>query len=168
MSSRLRNLWSPWRSEYLERNHSDASLGDCPFCPKDELSDGDSLIVHRGERCLVVMNLYPYNAGHVMVMPTRHVADLTELEDDESRELHELIVESIAALRDSFEPEGFNVGLNLGAAAGAGIQAHLHWHVVPRWAGDTNFMPTLAETKVVSQRLEETRGRLADAFRSQS
>jgi len=128
-----------------------------------ELGD-DSLVVHRGETALVLLNKFPYSSGHLMVAPLRHVAALEELTEPEVLELHRLTGESLAALRDAYRPDAFNVGWNLGEVAGGSISAHLHEHVVPRWAGDTNFMPVLADIKVVPEHLLATRERLTAAW----
>jgi ATP adenylyltransferase len=131
----------------------------CIFCSPEE-----RLVVFRGERALVVLNRFPYSSGHVLVAPVRHVGELEALEDAEALEVHRLATASIAALRSEYAPEGFNLGWNLGRVAGAGIVDHLHLHVVPRWGGDTSFMPILADVKVVPEHLDETRRRLAEAW----
>ena len=151
----MERLWAPWRLTYLEGPKDDD--GACVFCTKPELSDEDALIVHRGEHCYVVLNLYPYTNGHLMVLPYRHVATPGELDGAERTELWELLDHSLGALSAALSAQGHNVGLNLGAAAGAGIADHLHLHVVPRWRGDVNFMPALADVRVMPQLLEETR-----------
>ncbi len=155
-------LWAPWRLEYVARAGEAAS---CVFC--DEAEDtlgGDSLVVVRGETAFVVLNKFPYASGHLMIAPRRHVAELAQLTAVEAAEIHVLTVRAIAALRGVYEPEGFNVGWNLGAAAGGSISAHLHEHVVPRWSGDTNFMPVLADVKVLPEHIATTRERLARAL----
>ncbi|GAA4635510.1 HIT domain-containing protein [Actinoallomurus vinaceus] len=136
----------------------------CPFCEIPKMSDEDGLIVRRGESVFAVLNLYPYNSGHLMVCPYRHVADYTELDEAETAELSRLTQCAITALRKASGAHGFNVGMNLGTVAGAGIAAHLHQHVVPRWGGDTNFMPVIGQTKVLPQLLRETRQIIADAW----
>ena len=153
-------LWSPHRMAYITR----AESGDCPFCEIPGLSDEDGLVVARGGTAYAVLNLYPYNPGHLMLVPYRHVADLTELTYTEAVEITALTRKAIEALRSVSRPQGFNVGLNLGAPAGAGIAAHLHQHVVPRWGGDTNFMPVVGQTRVLPQLLTETRALLATAW----
>jgi ATP adenylyltransferase len=150
-----RPLWAPWRIEYITGPKGD----QCIFCDPDPAH-----LVERGERCVTILNAYPYAPGHVMVAPLRHVGELDELEDPELLELMQRAKRAIAAQRKAMNPEGFNVGLNLGTVAGAGIADHLHLHVVPRWEGDTNFMPMLAETRVISQALEETRNVLVEAL----
>ena len=149
-------LWAPWRLEYIE--HADETPG-CFLCdPEPEL------LVHMGERAFVVLNKYPYASAHVMVAPRRHVGDYRELDDDEGLEVHTLTRRALAALATAFGPQGFNVGWNLGRAAGAAIEEHVHQHVVPRWAGDTSFMPVLADTRVIPQALVETAERLRAAW----
>jgi ATP adenylyltransferase len=128
--------------------------------------DAANLIIYRGQRAFIVMNRFPYNNGHVMVAPTRHVATLEKLSAEEGAELFGLVQKSLAVLRRGLKPQGFNVGANLGRVAGAGVAGHVHIHIVPRWLGDVNFMPLLAETKVISEHLSETYDRLRRQFRS--
>jgi ATP adenylyltransferase len=138
----------------------------CVFCTKPEADDDrEQLILHRGRHCFVVMNLFPYNNGHLMVVPYRHTADLTSLTPEEQAELMSLTQLSLRALQEAFRPDGFNLGMNLGHVAGAGIAEHLHQHLVPRWNGDTNFMPVIAETKVLPDALYGGYDKLLDAFR---
>jgi ATP adenylyltransferase len=151
-----RQLWAPWRLEYVE--HADEP-GGCIFCEPDA-----RFVVTRGERALVVLNKFPYSSGHVMVAPVRHVGDLTEVDDAEALEVHRLATQALAALRATYGPDGFNLGWNLGRVAGAGIVDHVHLHVVPRWSGDTNFMPVLGDVKVLPEHIDETRRRLAAAW----
>lgn len=160
-------LWTPHRMAYIkgENKPSGSGPGDgCPFCEIPAMSDEDSLVVARGSAVFAVLNLYPYNSGHLMVCPYRHVADYADLEDAETAELADFTKRSLQALRKASGAQGFNVGMNLGQVAGAGIAAHLHQHVVPRWGGDTNFMPVVGHTKVLPQLLRETRDLLADAW----
>jgi ATP adenylyltransferase len=157
----VQQLWAPWRLEYVS---GDRPQG-CVLCAKaDDETDEKALIVHRGDSCYVVLNLYPYNNGHLMVVPYRHVATLTELNQDERHESLDLIERATVVLGSTMGCEGFNVGLNLGSAAGAGIEQHLHWHVVPRWGGDTNFMPVIADVKVMPQHLATTWTLVRDEF----
>ena len=158
----MRQLWAPWRLAYVQE--AGAAQG-CVFCQEaaGELDDA-SLVVHRGERTVVLLNKFPYSSGHLMVAPVRHVPGLGDLEPDEAAEIHVLTVQAIAALSAVYAPDGFNVGWNLGAVAGGSISAHLHQHVVPRWAGDTNFMPVLADVKVLPEHLESTRHNLIEAW----
>jgi ATP adenylyltransferase len=145
-------LWAPWRLEYIEQ--ADERSG-CIFCDADE-----ELLVARGEHALVVLNRFPYASGHLMVAPLRHVGDFGELSGDEALEIHRLASLGIGALAEEYGPQGYNLGWNLGRVAGAGIVDHVHMHVVPRWLGDTNFMPVLADVKVLPEALAETRRRL--------
>jgi ATP adenylyltransferase len=136
----------------------------CPFCQAPGLPDGESLVVARGALIFTVLNLYPYNGGHVMVVPYRHVADYTDLTGPETAELADHTKRAMRALREASSAQGFNVGMNLGGVAGAGIAGHLHQHVVPRWGGDTNFMPVVARTKVLPELLADTRKVIAAAW----
>jgi ATP adenylyltransferase len=153
-----RPLWAPWRIEYITGPKSD----QCIFCEPDPAH-----LIERGERCVTLLNAYPYAPGHVMVAPIRHVGELDELDDAELLELMQLAQRVTAAQRAAMSPDGFNVGVNLGKVAGAGIADHLHLHVVPRWEGDTNFMPLLGDTRVIPQALEETRKVLREALAPQ-
>jgi ATP adenylyltransferase len=136
----------------------------CPFCRAPKLPDEEGLIVARGSLVYAVLNLYPYNSGHVLVCPYRHVPDYTDLTDQEAAEFAAFTQRCIVALRAASSPHGFNIGMNLGTVAGAGIAAHLHQHIVPRWGGDTNFMPVVARTRVLPQLLSDTRKLLSDAW----
>lgn len=158
-------LWTPHRMAYIDAGSrgARAELG-CPFCHIPALSDTDGLIVARGQSCFTVLNLYPYNPGHLMVVPYRHVAAYEDLATAETTELATQTRAAILALRRASAPHGFNVGMNLGAVAGAGIAEHLHQHVVPRWGGDTNFMPVVGHTRVLPQLLADTRARVAAAW----
>lgn len=155
-------LWAPWRLEYI--GEAGAQTG-CVFCAEvaGELG-ADSLLVARGEHAFVLLNKFPYSSGHLMVASLRHVGELRELAPDEAREIHELTTHAIDALRAVYAPDAFNVGWNLGQVAGGSISGHLHEHVVPRWAGDTNFMPVLADIKVVPEHLLATRDRLREVW----
>ena len=160
-------LWTPHRMAYIKGENKPSSPGEgeeCPFDRAPKLSDEDGLIVARGTLVYAVLNLYPYNAGHVLVVPYRHVADYTELTLDETAEFAEFTKRAVRALRQASGAQGFNIGINLGSAAGAGIAAHLHQHVVPRWGGDTNFMPVTGRTRVLPQLLADTRKLLAEAW----
>jgi ATP adenylyltransferase len=156
-------LWAPWRLEYVQ--HADEAPG-CVFCAEaaGELPEADSLLLVRGESALAILNKFPYSSGHLLVAPVRHAGSLGELTDDEVLELHRLAVAGVDALGAVYGPGGFNLGWNLGRAAGAGIDDHVHLHVVPRWFGDTNFMPVLADVKVLPEHLLQTRGRLREAW----
>lgn len=154
----METIWAPWRVGYIlgeDEAAKPAKSSGCIFCDKPQAEDDKShLIVARAPRCFVIMNLYPYNNGHLMVVPYRHVAQLEELNDQEAGELMLVARRTAVVLRNQLNCEGLNIGMNVGAVAGAGIDAHLHLHLVPRWAGDTNFMPVLADTKVIPQALE--------------
>ena len=167
MSDAFERLWTPHRMAYIqgEGKPHDGEAGDgCPFCRAPSGSDEDGLIVGRGAAVYAVLNLYPYNAGHLLLCPYRHVADWTELTADERAELGEVQAQAMRALRAVAAPHGFNIGLNQGPVAGAGIAAHLHQHLVPRWGGDSNFMPIVAQTRVLPQLLAQTRALLAEAW----
>jgi ATP adenylyltransferase len=156
-----RQLWAPWRLEYVQA--ADEQPG-CVFCDAVAGDADERLVVHRGERAFALLNRFPYSSGHLMIAPVRHVGEFESLAPEEAVEIHALAAEALAALRATYDPEGFNLGWNLGRVAGAGIVDHVHQHVVPRWAGDTNFMPVLADVKVVPEHLDETRRRLAAAW----
>ena len=153
-------LYTPHRMAYIKGEGKDG----CPFCDIPAMGDEEGLVVARGAVCFVVLNLYPYNSGHLMVCPYRHVADYTELDPAETTELAEHTKLAMTTLRAVSGAQGFNIGMNMGGVAGAGIAAHLHQHVVPRWGGDTNFMPVVAGVKVLPQLLGETRQMLAAAW----
>jgi ATP adenylyltransferase len=160
-------LWTPHRLAYIqgEGKPEHAEAGEqCPFCRVPSLSDEDALIVARGELAYAVLNLYPYNSGHLMAVPYRHVADYTDLSDAEAAEIAALTQTAMRVIRVVSAPHGFNIGMNQGVVAGAGIAAHLHQHIVPRWGGDTNFIPIVAHTRVLPQLLSETRKLLADQW----
>jgi ATP adenylyltransferase len=162
----FQRLWMPHRLAYIkgEGKPADASAVECPFCAIPKLSDADGLIVARGTEVYAVLNLYPYNSGHLMVVPYRHVADYTDLTGPETNELADFTKRAMIALREASQAQGFNIGMNMGGVAGAGIAAHLHQHVVPRWGGDANFMPVVGRTKVLPQLLGDTRVVLAGAW----
>jgi ATP adenylyltransferase len=162
----LQRLWTPHRMAYIKgQDKPDGSeASGCPFCRLPSLEDVDALIVARGVLVYGVLNLYPYNPGHLMVVPYRHVADYTSLTSKETVELAEFTQKAMTVTRSVSAPHGFNVGMNQGVIAGAGIAAHLHQHVVPRWGGDSNFMPVIGHTKVLPQLLSETRALLAKAW----
>ncbi len=154
-------MWAPWRMEYILSTKSKG----CIFCDKPrQKNDRENLILFRGERCFVIMNFYPYNNGHLMVVPYCHVSNLEDLTSEEHAELMALLAKSNRVLKSAVNPDGFNIGMNLGKVAGAGIDDHLHFHIVPRWNGDTNFMPVLGHTKVLAQALFETWDSLQPLF----
>ena len=159
-------LWAPHRLEYLrgENRPLDSNDIECPFCAIPEKSDEEGLIVYRGKKAYVVMNLYPYNPGHLLICAFRHVADLTDLNDEERTEISSLTAHAMKTIRKVSAPEGFNLGMNQGAISGAGVAAHIHQHVVPRWSGDANFMPIIGKTQVMPQLLQLTRDELSSAW----
>jgi ATP adenylyltransferase len=160
-------LWTPHRLAYIQGGPGSGKPPhdeECPFCRAPKLSDEDGLIVARGQLVYAVLNLYPYNSGHLMTVPYRHVPDYTDLTADEVAELGRFTQIAMTTMRSAAGPHGFNIGLNQGVVAGAGIAAHLHQHVVPRWGGDTNFIPIVAHTRVLPQLLSDTRQLLADAW----
>ncbi len=157
----MKQLWAPWRLEYIE--HADEQ-GDCVFCDAVAGDDEQRLVVHRGAQAFALLNKFPYASGHLMIASYRHVGELSDLTDGEVIEVHRLAERGLAALAEVYSPQGYNLGWNLGRIAGAGIVDHVHLHVVPRWAGDTNFMPVLADVKVLPEHLHETRRRLAAAW----
>jgi ATP adenylyltransferase len=159
--TRMERVWAPWRMAYLEMSQPEG----CLFCNKPkETDDAAALILHRGEHAFIMLNAFPYNNGHLMIAPYRHTADMESLSTEESREIMELCQFCLSLLRQAYRPDGYNVGMNLGRTAGAGIADHLHLHVVPRWNGDTNFMPVIGETKVLSEALQNTYARLHGAM----
>jgi ATP adenylyltransferase len=159
-------LWAPHRLDYLlgENRPLEGNGIECPFCRIPTLSNEESLIVHRGETAYVVMNLYPYNPGHLLICAYRHVADLTDLTDAERDEISALTAHAMKTVRKVSAPAGFNLGMNQGAISGAGVADHIHQHLVPRWSGDANFMPIIGRTKVIPQLLSLTRDEIAAAW----
>lgn len=153
-------LWAPWRMAYIQGEKAD----ECIFCAAAAGADADGLVLRRAERCFALLNAFPYTSGHLMVAPHRHVPSIEDLDDRESLDLMRLTREALAALRAAYSPDGFNIGVNLGEVAGAGIAAHLHLHVVPRWAADANFMAVTAETRVLPEALPDTWARLRGAW----
>jgi ATP adenylyltransferase len=157
-------IWAPWRLAYVKDATKDVEQG-CIFCSKPgEGDDAANLIAHRGERCFVILNRFPYTNGHLMVAPYEHVAALEDVDADTIAEMMALAQQSIRALDDVYAPQGFNVGFNQGRVAGAGVEHHIHMHVVPRWGGDTNFMPVLGDTRVLPQSLEDSYAALRGRF----
>lgn len=159
----MEHLWAPWRMAYIDP--SGAKEQGCIFCVKpEEDRDEENLILNRGARCFVLMNLFPYNNGHLMIAPYAHVPDIERLDAETLTEMMLTAQKSLAALRAAMRPDGFNMGINQGTVAGAGIADHVHFHVVPRWNGDTNFMPVLADTKVMPDYLQNTYRQLKPHF----
>jgi len=158
---RLAILWAPWRMKYIESPKRDT----CIFCVgENEEKDRENLILYRGSKSFIIMNRYPYNTGHVMIAPYKHIGDLTLLTDEELLDLMRNVNLSIKILKEALKPEGFNIGINIGKVAGAGIEDHVHIHVVPRWLGDTNFMPVISQIKVMPELLETTYNKLREAL----
>jgi ATP adenylyltransferase len=157
----MERLWAPWRVAYIDA----AAPGGCIFCDKPaEAHDDRHWILHRGETAFILLNAFPYNNGHLMIAPFRHTADLGLLRPEEGAELFALTQLCVTLLRSAYHPDGFNIGMNLGKVAGAGVADHLHMHVVPRWNGDTNFMPVLADTRVLPDSLDNTLRKLREAL----
>ncbi len=157
----MRQIWAPWRIEYIQMEKPEG----CILCEKPrQNSDATNYILYRGDKNFVIMNSYPYNSGHLMIVPYRHIANLEELTNEELHEHIEIVSRSVKVLRQVFNPDGFNIGMNVGRIAGAGIDKHIHTHIVPRWEGDTNFMPVLSDTKVINEALAETYRKLQGKF----
>jgi ATP adenylyltransferase len=152
----VERLWAPWRMEYIGSAREGKDEG-CLFCEKPkEGDDEEALILARTELSFAMLNRFPYNSGHLMIAPFRHVGEVEEIKDDESLDMQQLLQRCIGALKEAMQPDGFNIGMNIGVVAGAGIPDHLHWHVVPRWTGDTNFMPVVGATKILPQELADS------------
>lgn len=162
----MEKLWSPWRSKYIESFKSDEDKTKCIFCQMLTLDpkENDNLLVDMGEHTFTVLNLYPYNNGHLMIVPKRHTNDFSGLSGEELKECFEKLQLAEKALRRVLNPHGFNIGANIGRVAGAGIEDHIHFHIVPRWNGDSNFMPVIGDVKVISQDLAETKSKLLQAY----
>jgi len=157
-------LWAPWRMKYIKEGIDKPASG-CIFCSKPaESDDRGNLILYRGQKAFVMENAFPYNNGHLMVIPYRHTSSIDDIDADAAAEVWSLLAKSRRALSKAFNPDGFNIGINLGRAAGAGIDQHLHIHIVPRWSGDVNYMSVIAETKVISQSLQEAYDALKEFF----
>jgi ATP adenylyltransferase len=164
----MEKLWSPWRSKYIDSFKSEEKKSECIFCEAGgkDVDDLENLVVRKNKLTFTLLNLYPYNNGHLMIVPYRHIAELAELSDEEITELMNELKSAQRALGETLKPQGFNIGANLGRSSGAGIADHLHFHIVPRWNGDTNFMPVLGEVKVISQDLKETKIKLIEAYKN--
>ncbi len=162
----MEKLWSPWRSQYIESFKDKTDSEGCIFCNAvdQKVADQNSLKVLDQKLTMVVLNLFPYNNGHLMIVPKRHLSNFIELTDEELTEINRTTKLSLKALENLMKPHGFNYGANLGKAAGAGIDQHLHFHIVPRWNGDTNFMPVLGDVKVISQDLSITKANLIEQY----
>jgi len=159
-------LWSPWRSNYIESFSKKNKDDECVFCKAltEDIQSDDSLVIYKGEKVFVMLNLFPYNNGHLMIIPYRHISDPLLLTEEETIEIMKLNKMIMAAITKVMNPQGFNFGANFGKAAGAGIHEHIHFHIVPRWMGDTNFMPALGEVKIISQDLLQTKKNLMEAI----
>ncbi len=162
----MNHLWSPWRTEYIEAFKEKKKSDSCVLCDliKEDVENPDNLLVNKGVLTFTVLNLFPYNNGHLMIVPVRHTDSFLTLSEDENLEIMKKIQTACKALNSVFQPEGFNIGANIGKISGAGIDDHIHFHIVPRWNGDTNFMPVLGEVKVISQDLLLTKKKLLDAY----
>ena len=157
----MENIWAPWRMDYILNEKENS----CIFCDKSkENEDKKNLILLRKNLCFVIMNLYPYNNGHIMIAPYRHFGNVTEANREESLEIFETMQDCVKILEKTFKPDGFNIGINLGRVAGAGIKDHVHLHIVPRWEGDTNFMPVLADVRVIPEHISKTYNTLKENF----
>lgn len=156
----MKQIWAPWRSEYIQ----DGKTEGCVFCRARASSPGEGLLLFNGEFSVVVLNKFPYNSGHLMIAPVRHVAKFEDLTPDESNDMFRLIRHSASVLTKALNPGGFNIGMNVGKAAGAGIDDHLHMHIVPRWNGDCNFMPVFADIKIIPEHLRQTLEKLLPHF----
>lgn len=162
-------LWAPWRLTYIEAASGSGDHEGCIFVDLPAQSDDrKNLILYRGERAFVMLNAFPYTNGHLMVAPYRHTADIAELDDHELLEINRLVANCTVWIRKAYRPDGFNIGVNVGRAAGAGIPTHIHWHIVPRWDGDTNFMTVVGDVRVLPQSLEESYDRLLEVVRQSS
>ena len=157
----MEQIWAPWRIKYILQEKPKG----CFLCENPRQNNNAlNYILYRGEKNFVIMNIYPYNPGHLMVAPYRHIASLEELTREELQEHFEIVSRSVKVLREAFSPQGFNIGINIGKVGGAGAGGHVHTHIVPRWQGDTNFMPVVSDTKIVSEALDETYNKLEGKF----
>jgi ATP adenylyltransferase len=160
----IETLWAPWRMEYI-LSFKDGEKQRCIFCERfPKKDDKKNLILYRGTHSFVIMNRFPYNSGHLMIVPYKHSGDLQNFAPEENLELMEVMQKSQMVLTKIMKPQGFNIGMNLGRVGGAGVENHLHWHIVPRWNGDTNFMPVIGSTKVISEALDKTYDKLKAGF----
>jgi len=163
------NLWAPWRLAFIKSERPKPDAGSCFLCRyRDQTADEENLVVSRTEETMTVLNRFPYNNGHLLVAPLKHKADLEELTEEELLACQRQIRKFTGLISQTMKPDGFNIGLNLGEAAGAGLPGHLHWHIVPRWSGDTNFMPVIADTKVIPQSLQALFELLRNGLRQES
>jgi len=162
----MERMWSPWRSQYIDAFKEKKDDKKCIFCnaQNENMEDDNCLVVFRGNDVFTIMNLYPYNNGHLMVVPKRHIFNISQITTEEFAEITKQITLATEALTKLFSPQGFNIGANIGKAAGAGIDTHLHFHIVPRWNGDTNFMPVIGEVKIISHELLKTKNNLIKIY----
>ena len=162
----MERMWSPWRSKYIDAFKDKNEDEECVFCSavKEDIVDKDCLVVYKGKKVFTILNLYPYNNGHLMVVPNRHISSISDISTEEFAEITKQIKFATEGLTKLYSPQGFNIGANVGKAAGAGIDTHLHFHVIPRWNGDTNFMPVVGEVKVISHDLINTKNDLIKAY----
>ena len=159
-SSGFQKLWAPWRMKYIECIDT-CPDGACIFCEKPKQNEDEkNFIIYRGKTCYIILNIFPYNNGHLMIVPYKHTSELSDLDSETRLELLDTVDKAMAAIKNVMRPEGFNLGINFGRTAGAGIEDHIHIHIEPRWNGDTNFMPVIGSTKVISESLEECYARL--------
>jgi ATP adenylyltransferase len=158
----MEQLWRDWRMEYIESAHDEGT--ECIFCALQGAEPEEGMVLARTSRAFVLMNLYPYNPGHLMIAPLRHTAALEDLDPDEMNQMGKLLQDCVDVLTAAMKPDGFNVGMNLGRVAGAGVPGHLHWHVVPRWSGDANFMPIVGQTRVLPELVRDTYKKLRPGF----
>jgi len=162
----MNKLWSPWRSKYIDSIKDKSNSNECVLCrtAKLEVNDSENLLIEKGKHTYTVLNLYPYNSGHLMIVPIRHTNKFSSFSAEENAEIMQKLQLAEKILKIILSPEGFNIGANLGKVSGAGLDEHIHFHIVPRWNGDTNFMPVLGEVKVISQDLLETKKKLLEAY----
>ncbi len=163
----MKQLWAPWRMTYIQDAVGNENDNACIFCAKSQAEtseDQKNLVIYRGSYCFIMMNLYPYNTGHLLIAPYQHTGTLTQIPAETAQELFALTQKSEAALTEALHPHGFNLGMNLGKIAGAGFPNHAHMHIVPRWEGDTNFMPVLADVKIMPEFMEQTYAKITAAF----
>jgi len=160
----FKKLWAPWRMKYIEGIDTE-DAGRCIFCEKpEENNDKKNYIIYRGKKCFVILNIFPYNNGHLLVVPYKHTSEISDIDLETMLEVMETVTIAVEAIKKTMRPDGFNIGMNLGRSAGAGVAEHLHIHIVPRWNGDTNYMPVIGGTKVISESLEDTYKKLKNAI----
>jgi len=158
----METIWAPWRIKYILSNKKE---NGCVFCNAlKEKDEANNLVLHRSKHSFIIMNKFPYNPAHIMVVPNLHVAEFHDLSDEAYKDMNDVLKQATSMLKATYHPEGLNIGINLGKASGAGIDDHLHYHVIPRWTGDTNFMPVIGNIKIVSEALEETYNKLKQYF----